>query len=362
VQRRFEIAGLRVAVVVMLGWHAASALPNAIEGWSRYRPTGTGLYVWAVYAVVGVVAAVVVRRGGGTSAALPVTASAVLLAGVALVAATSPTRTPVDPYSWAFASSGWFALVAMWRRPIGNLAAFFVANALTALAVLMASGQLDRVTVARLAATSYGVSVLELSVLAGSRALAALAGRTAAAQDAQARVANRQIAARAAHDARRGRFEIIRRTATDLLSGLAGNHLDLTEPVTQQRMRIAVSRLRRLIVETDDVPDRLLHELRACADAAERRGVEVDLQAPVGTVDILPVTARRALAEPVIQVLAGTRTRARITVVAQPSDVTVAIVADAPDVALPGGEPDVDMDVARDNEGGWLWVQSRWTA
>jgi hypothetical protein len=208
--------------------------------------------------------------------------------------------------------------------------------------------------------TSFGVSVLEVSILAGSRALATLARQTAEAQDAQARIANRQVAARAAHDARRVRFETIRHTAEDLLSGLADNRLDLAEPATQQRMRIAVSRLRRLIVENDDVPDRLLHELRACADAAERRGVEVDLQAPVGDVSMLPPTARRALTEPVIQVLAITRSRARITIVAQPSDVTVAIVADAPNVTLP--ETDADADVASDSEGDTLWVRSRWTA
>ena len=113
-------------------------------------------------------------------------------------------------------------------------------------------------------------------------------------------------------------------------------------------------------VESDDVPDPLSHELRACADAAERRGVAVDLIAPAGTIPMLPVATRRALTEPVIQVLAATASRARITVVASGTEVAVAIVADArltAPIASAGDSVQCDWD----EEGGRLWAQARWT-
>lgn len=51
---------------------------------------------------------------------------------------------------------------------------------------------------------------------------------------------------------------------------------------------MSVTRLRRDLADTDDVPDPLIHELRACADALERHGIAVDLISPAGTIPILP--------------------------------------------------------------------------
>jgi hypothetical protein len=75
---------------------------------------------------------------------------------------------------------------------------------------------------------------------------------------------------------------------------------------------------------------------------------------------VLPVEVRRALTDPPIEVLASARTRARITVVAAPDDVAVAVVADA---ALPSPVPAGTSPVAASferEEGGRVWVQTRW--
>ena len=360
VERRYETAGLRAAIMVMLGWHLFAVLPTAIGGWSYYRPAWIGLAVWVVDAVVGIVIAVVVWRGGGRSILPALVVATIVLAGVVAVAWASPTRTPFDPYSWAYSTSAWFFMVAVWRRRVRELLWFMVANAVVGLAVLVASGSTDRVSLARFVMVTYGVSVLQVTVMVGSRIITAVARRIAEAQEAQASLANRQLAARAVHEARRSRVDEVRQNAAELLAGLADARLDLTHSATQQRMRISVSRLRRLIVETDEVPEPLQHELRACADAAERRGVEVDLQAPVGVIPALPVTVRRSLTEPVIHVLAAARTHARITVVARPADITVAVIADAPpDTAVAGGP---EAELTFDSEGGVLWAQTRWTA
>jgi hypothetical protein len=361
-------AGMTVAIVVTLGWHVLAALPTAISGLPILRPAGTGLVVWFAYAVLGVVCSVLLVRGRAWGPAAGLVVCPLLLVGVTVVGLASPSHTAIDIYSWAYASAGWFALVALWRRPAGELIAFFVANVAVALAVQIVANSTDRVSVARLIMVGYGVSILQITILLGSRALTALAGRTAAAQDEQARLANRQVAAQAAYEARRHRFDEVRRTAAGLLARLAGDEVDLADRVVQQDMRVAVSRLRRLIVEADGVPEPLQHELRACADTAERRGVEVDLQAPVGSVPAVPIAVRRCLTEPVIQALANARSRARITVVARADEIVVAVVADA---AAPGVSIDADVGAAGepnpgqlsyDSEGGVLWVQTRWAA
>lgn len=123
---------------------------------------------------------------------------------------------------------------------------------------------------------------------------------------------------------------------------------------------MAVGRLRRYLAEGDNVPNQLSHELNACADAAERRGIAVDLIAPVGTVPMLPIDIRRALTEPIIQVLAAATAQARITVVASPSSCAVAIVADAPkELSLKSLHEAVQLD--QDAGGELLWVQASWT-
>ena len=119
------------------------------------------------------------------------------------------------------------------------------------------------------------------------------------------------------------------------------------------------SRLRRLIAEQDDTPDPLIHELRACADVAERRGVTVSLHT-AGETPYLSVEQRRALTELPMHVLAAARTWARATVVtpADQPETEVSVVADTElgdlDDAAGG---DVEVHVTRDGEA--LWVRTR---
>src|SRR2546423_863031 len=82
VEQRYGAASLRAAIAVMLGWHVASALPTAVGGWSHYRPIGTGAWVWMAYALLGIVLATVVSRGGGQTAMLGLLITPLLLAGV----------------------------------------------------------------------------------------------------------------------------------------------------------------------------------------------------------------------------------------------------------------------------------------
>jgi hypothetical protein len=263
-------------------------------------------------------------------------------------------------FNWPFTMVGWFAVLALWRRPLIELIAFYAANVLASgIVLVVTSGAADRESVGRFIALCCGISALQIMVVAGSRMVTAMARRGAEAEDELAATRAVNIAAEAVQAARRTRYETITGTVTHLLEGLADGDLDLTDQSVRQQVAVAVTRLRRHLVESDEVPDQLWHELAVCADAAERQGIAVDLVAPAGQIPSLPVDVRRALTEPIIEVLAATASRARITVVASADEVAVAIIADGRvDTPLPRLHEAVES--SHDAEGEMLWLQARW--
>jgi hypothetical protein len=358
VVEQFSRGGLWVAILVMYGWHVLATLPFVITAWAAFGLVRSGVLVWVAFAAVGTVSARAVLHDRWQRPALPWSTCCLLLAGV-------PTNMLIVPggffghYGFAFTEAGWFALVALWRREITELLVFFAANAAVGFLTLALLHQTTRAHLAMFMMVACGSSVFQVTIYVGARAVAATAGRAAEAEDAAATTRNARLAAEAIQAARRTRYETIRATVVRLLEGLAAGSLNLAATEERQEIAVAVTRLRRYLVENDDVPDPLSHELRACADAAERRGVAVDLIAPSGMIPVIPLSTRRALTEPIIQVLAATASRARITVVASTTQVAVAIVADA---RLTEPIPATDGSVHYDweQEGDQLWAQARW--
>lgn len=357
VEERYIQGSLWVAVLVMSCWHVLSVLPVALSGWLAHG-LPLGAVLWLLFAVVGAVSAWVVVRGGGTSLALPLAVCPVLLAG-SLIGSIALPGGMFGPYNWPFAVLGWFGLVALWRQRLAALLALLAVNALTGVLALFVLGEANRLDFARLLTLVFGVSVFQVTIYVGSRAVAATARRGAEAADAAARTRVVELAAEANRIARRNRYEAIRETAVQLLECLAAGRLDLADPGSRQEVAVSVTRLRRDLVESDDVPDLLCHELRACADAVERRGIAVDLISPAGAIPVLPVEIRHALTEPVIEGLAAATTHARVTIVASATEVTVAVLTDAryrvrPPQAYQG------VEVSYDQEERMLWIQARW--
>jgi hypothetical protein len=359
VEKGYDSAGLWAAIVVMFAWHVISVLPTTISGWLTVGFVASNAAFWFVYAAIGGIVTWVVLRGGGQSLALALAVCPILLVGVAIGSLAAPGGF-FGRYNWAFAVCGWFALVALWRRRLTELLTFFAANWLIGVAVLIAQHQTSRLSIAQFIVDSVGTSVLQVTIFVGGKTVAATARRAAEAEDtaAQSRIA--RLAAEAVQAARRANYEAIRGTVAGLLDGLAEGKLDVTAPGARQEVAVAVMRLRRYLVEPDKVPDQLSHELDACADAAERRGIAVDLIASAGTVPSLPLEIRRALTEPIIQVLSVAVTQARITVVASAFEVVVAIVADAY-LEVPIEPLHHAVHLAQDSEGDRLWVQASWT-
>ncbi|HEY3008859.1 MAG TPA: hypothetical protein VGJ63_12480 [Micromonosporaceae bacterium] len=363
---RYTRGTLIGAIVVAALWHGANDAVVLIRGWADLRPpmgAGLSLAAWVAYTVIGVIAASVLLRGRDVGRVAVLIGLPVLLAGAAAGVVASGPGQVFGPANWPWGSVGWFALLLLWRRPLSWLVAVLGANALIVLVTMRLIQDIDRIDVARWAMTVYGVSVLQVVFAAGAGFLERDATRAAQAARLRARAAAARAAAQRVHEDRIDRYRAVESAASDLLVGLAAGRLDPSTPTTQRRCAAQAARLRRLLAERDDSPEPLVHELRACAEVAECRGVTVELEV-LGSVPAIPLAVRRALTEPPIDVLTAARTRARITVAADPSVIVVGVVADTVSgVDGPGTTSfagPVTVAVSHHREGELLWVQTQW--
>jgi hypothetical protein len=172
------------------------------------------------------------------------------------------------------------------------------------------------------------------------------------------RVRTEEAVATAAHRRRTQRFTELAGTTMPLLEGLADGSLAPTDPVVRQGCAIEAARMRRLFAETDTVENPLLHELRHCADIADRKGVEVELDAR-GQWPVPPVAVRRDLTDAALTALATAESWARVTVVGSTDVVSVSVVADcaAPTVPAPA-TPDVRVEIFGSD--GTVWMEAQW--
>jgi hypothetical protein len=142
-----------------------------------------------------------------------------------------------------------------------------------------------------------------------------------------------------------------------LLADLADGVLDPRDDDARRRCSVAATQLRRLFAENDEVPDPLVHEVTACADEAERRGVEVSL-AVSGAAVAVPSDVRRELTSPVVATLAAAQSYARVSVLRTHEDVRVAVMADVGTNAITAASPLVEIDC--DTYGEYVRMEARW--
>ncbi|MFJ8581317.1 hypothetical protein [Micromonospora sp. NPDC093277] len=356
------------AVTIALAWHLAIDLP-ALSG-TGISPTASAVVAagWLVTTAVGVAAGVRLLRGGLPPARR--LAAVLLVVDVAVFAAVGGGQL-FAAANWAWGGLGWFFLLVLWRRPVRWLLALLGAHATIALAVVIVDGVTAPADLARYAMYVYGVSSLPAAVFIGGTALSTLARDRAATAAATMAVEAERVAAEQARGERRARLGLVSGTAEEVLAELAAGDADPADPEVRRRCVLAAARLRRLIAESDDVPDPLLHELRAAADLAERDGLPIELVA-VGVPPELPVEVRRRLTDPLTAALADARGWARVTVVAGPDEVVVSLVTpdhDGPDTSGPpgttsppgtdgdGGEP---VEIGHERDGEIRWTQTQW--
>jgi hypothetical protein len=324
--------------------------------------------VWFAYATVAAAGSIAILCGATIRWVPRLAGCGVLLAGTAAVHAAEP-GTLFTFGNWAWGAAGWIALLLFWHRPsarhpIWAFFGFVAANAVISIVALVANGEADRAGLAKMLMVLYGIGALQLVVYAGKWGLEATVRRFARDRTATELMRAAKQAAEQAHVARQDRYATARAAAGEVLTGLADGRLDPAEEDVRHRATAAAARLRRLVTETDDVPDPLVHELRAAADVAERRGVAVTVD-QVGALPAVPLQIRRALTDAPAWAVAAAGTRARITVVSNVETVTVAVVGDA-SIDQPRSDDPVlvrhdDVVVRVDREGGQIWVETRWS-
>ncbi|MGS2616928.1 hypothetical protein ACVCAH_20755 [Micromonospora sp. LZ34] len=354
--------GARIVVVaIALAWHTAIGLPAVLAARADLAAPVVVAAGWLVVAVTGVLAGVRLLR----DAPLPAWPLAALLLVVdAAVFAAAGERQLFTAANWVWGTLGWFLVLVLWGRRALGLLALLAAHSLIALVAVLGHGATTPADLARYAMYVYGTSSLPMAVFVGGAVIATLAReRAGAAAAAHAIAAEREAAERARRD-RQERLALVSGTAEAVLAELADGRADPADPGVQRRCVLAAARLRRLIAESDDVPDPLLHELRAAADLAERSGLPIDL-VTIGTPPPLPVEVRRRLADPLTAALTGARDWARLTVVSGPDEVVVSLVApdrDGPDGSRPPPDHDGDDRVEQlyEHDGEIRWTQTRW--
>ncbi|MGH3790595.1 MAG: hypothetical protein ACRDRU_04290 [Pseudonocardiaceae bacterium] len=282
---------------------------------------------------------------------------------VAVAVASRLDLPPGDPLpvgDWGPGQIGWLGVLVLFDQPLVVLLTFIALQVLFSGTILITMDHADQHTLCAFGVVTVGTCSFQLAVGAATVALRRVASQAVAAARQEHDVLIREAVAARLHADRRQRYGELTHTARPLLAGLADGTVDPTDPGARRRCAIEAARMRRLFAEVDDAEDPLLHELRACIDLAERRGVVVAL-ATSGHWPSLPRDLRRALTDAPSSALATATTQARVTVVGTPAGVTVSVVADAVTAELP--EPAAEgIQVSSVVDESCLWVEARWAA
>lgn len=350
---------VNIGLVAIVGvWHLGLDTLRLLKSWPVYEPQAAAAGAWLALTVIQTIGSVLLLRSALSARTARMLAGAALAAGV-VATATYPPGEAIGDVSWAWNTVGWFGMLLLMQRPLWELITLISANTAFTVGFLAADGALDHVTVSRLLASVYVTAGIQLTFAYLIRQLNDGAREATEIAAGQAEQLARATADETVHTERGRRYEYLRIRVDPLLRGLAEGRLDPADPVVRRRAAVEAARLRRLFVETDDTPHPLLHELRACADVAERRGVRVTLLS-YGDLPDLPSSVRRELAEGTLLVMAGATTEARVTVVTTPEDVVVSVVADAPPETLVESPGPLTVSSTYDREEDQLWWETRW--
>ncbi|GAB3256156.1 sensor histidine kinase [Kineosporia babensis] len=293
----------------------------------------------------------------------PVVVGGVTTVGAASIAitATLPDGAFFDGPHWSFGLVGWHLLMLLSDRP--------VRWSMLALAAHTGFSVVAFLTTADPSRAVWGTGLITVVSVMGFQAALGLAGadhrrralHLEALAEEQARLATAKAVADELDRGRVARVPEQLGSALPLLAGLADGTLDPGRDDVRRQSAVVAAQLRRLFAEGDESPDPLVHELSACAEIAEKRGLQVSF-AVSGAVVPVPLEARRALVQPVVDALAAARARARITVLRTAESVRVAAVCDGNASAQTSSAPSDLVAVEWHSVAEQVWMEARWTA
>jgi hypothetical protein len=352
-QRAFTIA----VFFLVAGWHLAGAGGQLLDNRTAYGSVAFQGAMWLVMALAITVGSVLVLRGTPSWWAAWAVALIALAASTA-AAAASPAGQMLA-VNWSWGSAGWIGLLVLLRRRFTELVWFLAAEALAILGVQAWDG-LNRTNLAGFLALLAWSTGAQVAVAAGVRALDIAASQAAAATRSEHVARERQATAEVIRAARQARWLALQESAGPLVADLAAGTADPGDPQVRNRCAVQAARLRRLLAEGDEVPGSLVHELRASADVAERRGVAVEIET-AGLLPPVPVPARRVITDAAIAVLTAAGSQTRITLAAVTGGLAVSFVADTGGaVRLPPAGEEVAIEQQQDD--GMLWAEARWNS
>jgi hypothetical protein len=352
-QRAFTIA----VFFLVAGWHLAGAGGQLLDNRTAYGSLAFQGAMWLVMALAITAGSVLVLRGTPSWQAAWLVALIALAASTA-AAAASPAGQMLA-VNWSWGSAGWIGLLVLLRRRFTELAWFLAAEALAILAVQAWDG-LNRTNLAGFLALLAWSTGAQVAVAAGVRALDIAARQAAAATRSEDAARERQATAEVIRAARQARWVALQESAGPLVADLAAGTADPGDPQVRNRCAVQAARLRRLLAEGDEVPGSLVHELRASADVAERRGVAVEIET-AGLLPPVPGPARRVITDAAIAVLTAAHSQTRITLAVVTGGLAVSFVADTgAAVRLPAAGGEVAIEQQQDD--GMLWAEARWNS
>lgn len=344
--------GLRLATVAIALVHLfALDLPALLANLSAYRSSAVEVIAFVLVAFVLVSIGHAVWRERAFNR--PLLSGVLVVAAVAALAAIPPPYL-LEKAEWTFAVVCWAGLLLLLDKGFLAVLTFLAVHLALRLGLLAVTGVGDREAVAGPLLFTAGFLAYQLGIALAATLLRRMATTVVVAAKEEERLRSAGAVAEHLHRDRQARYAGL--DTVPLLTGLAAGVLDPTDERVRTRCAVEAGRMRRLFAEQDEVPDPLLHELRACVDTAERRGVTVYLGSCGHRPDV-PLRVRRALTEPVLAVLATARSHTRVTIVGSPESVTVHAIADGKEPTLPSSD---EVTVSTLAMNGRHWMEATW--
>jgi hypothetical protein len=345
-------SGLPRAVAVVAAIWQLSVLFQVLAYLPDFRQHAVVVAVW-----LGLLAAAVwlVPRAwaGGLSAREGVAAVLIAIAAVAVVGFERRAHGAPGSVDWSVVGSGWLLALVALSRPawlwVSGAAAVFAVHTVMMVRVLGTSP----LVLARLTATAYTLVII-LVVFAALRpsaaAYSAIAGRRAA---LLSRAGAEHAAAAAVQQDRRDRLAVLEAEALPLLRGVADRTLDPADPGVRERCARHADALRRALAGRAPQAAGLLAELQPALQAAQARGLPLEIQVlgDPGRPGRAVADATLAAVDEVFQALPPHPVT--LTVLASPDDVELYVTFARP----PSGQPEVSgLSVSVPPAAGWQAV------
>ncbi|SOD60097.1 hypothetical protein SAMN06297387_10213 [Streptomyces zhaozhouensis] len=351
--------GLRVGgLVILTVIHFGLALPKMLSHLPTYP------HAWVALAVFGLLTLVIAvdvfleltgrrRPRWWSTAALVGT-----LAGSVAATSQVPAEYYMGAYHWTFLEIGWFGVLFLHRRGLPATLAFLGTHLCLTLLQLLLAGFPSRTDAVGMCVSALVICTFQVSAAILARLVRNCATAASAATHEQERVRTQAAIGAQVHADHQARYQALRAAVIPLLTGLADGSLSPEDEETRRRCSLEAARLRRLLAESDQASDPLVHELRAGVAVAERHGVDVQL-AVLGAPVAVPRDVRRALTEPILAALTAAQRTARATVVRRDGTVRLSVVIDAPasEIPLPARR-DARVRVRTLHGEGRLWVEA----